>query len=929
MFVEIKHSYFILPPMKFLKYLFSFLCFSYIHQTNAQCATEPLSYTNNFMDSTANSCWNTGGGTYPSFFGGDDAILTSPNQNGSSILESPEFYIDRPFRFNYGMHHQKYPITHSLQGWEDSLAVQYKSKSASNWTTIKAYPKGFATRIATTHTDQFIYEEFSFGSQFIGDTLKFRFVYTTDANPYYNYEAVVIEAVRLQAEADSVYSLPFYENFDGNAWTSISGSYPNWSYDTDSAWYMLPWNDANINAFKWMPKSDTTPSANTGPPNDFSTNGKYMYTEASRWGGDAIMETPLMNFTGVSYPTLSFAYHMYGADMGILEVEQWINGNWITLDTIQGQQQGPSDPWKIREILMDSTDFSKVRFTLIKNNNGSLVYTQDAAIDEVKVFSGICPVPRNYELQMISRTDSSLTLSGVGPAVTAYVVEYGPKNFAAGSGQFDTITQMPFILGSLAPDTEYDVYIQFFCGIADSTRILGPFTFKTYCLTQNAPYSETFDLTTIPSCWYAPNPTRDSLYSGSWKISSSSGNFPAYGAQNMMDHSNNGGYAIGVDGSLSDDSVVSLFSPFIDITGLTIPKMSFWLFSNNINNPGDNNGLFVDFFDGEKWHEHVLTYRGDHPQWQKAEYIIPIDSVKGPIAFRVTVNKDANTPYYNDILVDDFEVIDSYTNACPLPDNLSWTRKGCNEAIISWNSDPSIISSDIIYGTKGFNPLTAGNRINNISNPFELQNIPHHDTLDFYIVDSCQAGLGFSSSSINLDSLYIAPQITVNTRLKSFTSTTITYVFDASNSTPNDSVLWDFGNGVILKGDSVEFTFNSNQTAHIDIYSYSDCGNGQQTFSMLIDNISTTELSLDDEIMIFPNPVRTNLHIAFPKGIPENLRYLLFDERGSLVLQKESSRHISVDNEVLDLQYLSPGIYSLSIINDKGLFVQRRILILP
>lgn len=682
-----------------------------------------------------------------------------------------------------------------------------------------------------------------------------------------------------------------------------------------------------------MPESGPTPSFNTGPPNDFSTTGKYMYTEASDWGRDAIMETPLMDFTGVSYPTLSFAYHMYGADMGILQIEQWINGNWITLDTINGQQHGPSDPWKIREILMDSTDFSKVRFKFIKNNSasiaGSMAYLQDAAIDEVKVFSSNCPVPRNYDLQMISRTDSSLTLSGIGPLTTAYVIEYGPQNFAAGSGQFDTIIQMPFTLSSLASDTEYDIYIQFFCGVADSTRKLGPFTFKTSCVIQKAPYAETFDLTTIPSCWYAPNPTNNSLNNGSWKISSSSGSFPAYGAQNMIDHTNNGGYAIGVDGSFTYDTVVSIFSPFIDITGLRIPKMYFWVFSNNINNPGDNNGLFVDFFDGIKWHEHVLTYRGDHPQWQKVEYTIPIDSVKGSIAFRFTVNKDANIPFYNDILVDDFEVIDSYTNACPLPGNINWTRSGCNEVSISWNSDSSTLTSDIIYGTKGFDPLSAGNRIKNISSPYELQNIPHRDTLDFYILDSCQAGLGFSSATIYLDSLYITPQILVSTRLKSYTPTTATYVFDASNSSPNDSVLWDFGNGIVLKGDSVEFTFDSIQTLHIDIYSYSDCGNGQHTYSMLIDNISTTKFSVNDEIMIFPNPVRTNLYISFPKEIPKNLWYLLFDQRGNLVFKKGSSRSISSNNEVLDLQDLSPGTYSLFIFNDKGLFIQRKVVMLP
>jgi hypothetical protein len=43
----------------------------------------------------------------------------------------------------------------------------------------------------------------------------------------------------------------------------------------------------------------------------------------------ATLVSPCINLSSISNPYLLFAYHMYGADMGVLNVDVYSNGNWI------------------------------------------------------------------------------------------------------------------------------------------------------------------------------------------------------------------------------------------------------------------------------------------------------------------------------------------------------------------------------------------------------------------------------------------------------------------------------------------------------------------------------------------------------------------------------------------------------------------------
>ena len=76
-------------------------------------------------------------------------------------------------------------------------------------------------------------------------------------------------------------------------------------------------------------RSGGTPSANTGPSDDVSVGGNYMYTEASnpRDDGDfAIIYSESIDISGLNNPKLNFYSHMYGSAIGEIQIDMF-DGN--------------------------------------------------------------------------------------------------------------------------------------------------------------------------------------------------------------------------------------------------------------------------------------------------------------------------------------------------------------------------------------------------------------------------------------------------------------------------------------------------------------------------------------------------------------------------------------------------------------------------
>lgn len=257
-----------------------------------------------------------------------------------------------------------------------------------------------------------------------------------------------------------------------------------------------------------------------------------------------------------------------------------------------------------------------------------------------------CPNPSSQIEHYITPSSADLYWTENGSA-TAWDIEWGVTGFTPGNGTLiSDATDKPYPLDGLTINTTYDWYIRASCGAGDYSDWIGPHSFTTNCGTYHAPYSQDFADSDVPECWSMSGPEN-------WIFSTGA----AYGASHAGDHTSGGGtnYAW-VDGSGSGtNSGILLETPMIDISSLKAPALEFWYFSNNTNNPGDNNTLTVDFWDGSGWNN-VFNLSGDDPDWQSVVVNLSGYDVSGPVQVRFVVDETASEAYYNDILIDDISI---------------------------------------------------------------------------------------------------------------------------------------------------------------------------------------------------------------------------------------------------------------------------------
>ncbi|HFX17611.1 MAG TPA: hypothetical protein ENK64_00525, partial [Flavobacteriales bacterium] len=170
---------------------------------------------------------------------------------------------------------------------------------------------------------------------------------------------------------------PYLENFDtwtiSNPGTSCT---PDGSVTLDDCWENVSGDDSD-----WDIYTGATPSANTGPSDDATGGGNYIYLEASGcFNKTASVLTPYFDFTNLSNPYMSFYTHMYGADMGYLEVYYTLDAGqtWHLIGGLYDGNYG--DQWFIAYAQLDNlAGESQVQFKITGvTGNG---YRSDIAID--------------------------------------------------------------------------------------------------------------------------------------------------------------------------------------------------------------------------------------------------------------------------------------------------------------------------------------------------------------------------------------------------------------------------------------------------------------------------------------------------------------------------------------------------------------------
>ena len=147
------------------------------------------------------------------------------------------------------------------------------------------------------------------------------------------------------------------------------------------------WVQSADDVFDWSWNTGATPSSDTGPISAFD-GSYYVYTEASsNFNNDTYLDASF-DFSELSFPYLTFYYHMNGVNMGSLHVDVW-DGTWNQdVFVLTGQQQTSIfSSWK--NVFIDLKNFAEndsivVRLRGITGQS----FQSDICIDKIEVFEG-------------------------------------------------------------------------------------------------------------------------------------------------------------------------------------------------------------------------------------------------------------------------------------------------------------------------------------------------------------------------------------------------------------------------------------------------------------------------------------------------------------------------------------------------------------
>jgi hypothetical protein len=317
----------------------------------------------------------------------------------------------------------------------------------------------------------------------------------------------------------------------------------------------------------------------------------------------------------------------------------------------------------------------------VGNDYYAMVFTdssQDLA-DFVLYFIN-CPSPTGLTADNVTADSADLTWTA-GDVETEWEVLWGPTGFdpaTEGTLINDDDGTLGVSLSGLSENTTYDFYVSSVCSASSSSVLEGPLTFTTACNAFLAPFSEDFSSLALPNCW-----SQGVANQKDWEFDddTSGTNIGDDGTVNSSSASG-GGFAW-LDDSSPHELDTRLESPFIDVSGLSVPALSFYYISNN---QGDLNVDFkVEVWDGSAWNE-VFFSNQNTPNGEWTQVIVDISTLTftGNIKLAFVIDENSGTDFNDDIAIDDVAVEEA--PSCLVPTGLTASNIGLDSADISWSS---------------------------------------------------------------------------------------------------------------------------------------------------------------------------------------------------------------------------------------------------
>ncbi|XP_072182128.1 MAM and LDL-receptor class A domain-containing protein 1-like [Diadema setosum] len=155
-------------------------------------------------------------------------------------------------------------------------------------------------------------------------------------------------------------------------------------FEVDFCKFTQPW----YNDFDWQRRSGPTPTSGTGPQVDHTygnVTGFYIYTEANgRVGKYSLLESASIPAATMGTVCVYFWYHMYGSDMGTLNVRSRVDGD--LLQVFWTRSNSLDDNWYQGQAEYTSTEDFKIVFQGGIGDN----YRSDMALDDISIVAEPC-----------------------------------------------------------------------------------------------------------------------------------------------------------------------------------------------------------------------------------------------------------------------------------------------------------------------------------------------------------------------------------------------------------------------------------------------------------------------------------------------------------------------------------------------------------
>ena len=157
------------------------------------------------------------------------------------------------------------------------------------------------------------------------------------------------------------------------------------------------WTQETDDDFDWTIQTGASPSNGTGPTAANDGN-YYVFIEASTPNypiRTAILNSPCIDINNLANPTLTFDYHMFGTDVGWLDIQARTGSTgWTTIWTLNGSQ---GDFWITDTISL--APFINASDLVFRIQGISYGWSSDIAIDAFSIFSDVCSAVSAIDVQ--------------------------------------------------------------------------------------------------------------------------------------------------------------------------------------------------------------------------------------------------------------------------------------------------------------------------------------------------------------------------------------------------------------------------------------------------------------------------------------------------------------------------------------------------